>query len=331
MHPTQLHFIQMATNEMANPMNIPVCKHWARNKMCLYHSNNGKCKFAHPDDYQVSHIQRHRSTGGRLQTRNDTRVAKLRSFIASHNDVLDLSSCNILDVAGGKGELAFQLLNLSNAASCHVVDPRPLSLTRFQKRLQRGFYHRSASILSKDIVRDQTEKERPVDHLRCFFSDELWKQNEGVSTEEKNFQNAFEKNCKATKSWSWPPIDSSNEHREFINHDLDQCENIDELKETPTFKHASSVVKHANLIVGMHPDQAVDAIVDAALDMNVTFFVVPCCTYSSEFPNRKVLSSNKIVTTYEELLDYLQCKSPDIKRHTLPFEGKNVCLYRIVT
>jgi hypothetical protein len=112
---------------------------------------------------------------------------------------------------------------------------------------------------------------------------------------------------------------------------MDQCETDDKSKETPTFEYASSVVKRANLIVGMHPDQAVDAIVDASLDMNITFFVVPCCTYSSEFPNRKVLSSNKIVTTYEELLDYLQSKSPDIKRHTLPFEGKNVCLYRIVT
>jgi hypothetical protein len=319
----------MSTSKMTNQINVPICKHWARNKMCLYHSNGGKCKFAHPDDYQITHIQRHRSTGGRLQTRNDTRVAKLRSFIASFNDVLDLSTCNILDVAGGKGELAFQLLNLNNAASCHVVDPRPLSLTRFQKRLQRGFYHRSASIVSQDIVRHHTEKERSVDHLRCFFSHELWKQSE--NKDDEKYLSVFEKNCKAANSWSWPPADGSNEHSECIHHDEDPYENDVKPKETPTFEHASSVVKGANLIVGMHPDQAVDAIIDAALDRNITFFVVPCCTYSSEFPQRKVFSSNKIVTTYNELLDYLQSKSPDIKRHILPFEGKNVCLYRIVT
>ena len=64
-------------------------------------------------------------------------------------------------------------------------------------------------------------------------------------------------------------------------------------EETIEFDHASSVVKTANLIVGMHPDQAVDAIVDAALYQNISFFVVPCCTYSREFPNRRIRIKNK--------------------------------------
>jgi len=56
----------------------------------------------------------------------------------------------------------------------------------------------------------------------------------------------------------------------------------------PTFDHASTIVKNADLIVGMHPDQAVDAIIDSALYMNVSFFVVLCCVYSREFPNRRI-------------------------------------------
>ena len=121
-------------------------------------------------------------------------------------------------------------------------------------------------------------------------------------------------------------------------------------------------------IVGMHPDQAVDAIIDAALYKNISFFVVPCCTYSREFPNRRIplittantttddnnenenenekdnnengngngktqqqqKTATKLVTTYDELLQYLENKSSDIKRHVLPFEGRNVCLYRVV-
>jgi len=82
--------------------------------------------------------------------------------------------------------------------------------------------------------------------------------------------------------------------------------------------------------VGIHPDQAVDAIVDAALALEVSFFVVPCCVYSRAMSFRKLGDNQKPVTSYEELLDYLQNKHPDIQREVLPFEGKNVCLFRIV-
>ena len=80
----------------------------------------------------------------------------------------------------------------------------------------------------------------------------------------------------------------------------------------------------------MHPDQAVDAIVDAALSLNVSFFAVPCCVHSSEFPNRKLGGAKGVVSNYDELLDYLCDKDDSIKRAVLPFEGKNVCLYRVV-
>jgi hypothetical protein len=127
------------------------------------------------------------------------------------------------------------------------------------------------------------------------------------------------------------------------------------LSSIPTFQYALDVVSKCNLIVGMHPDQAVDAIIDAALYKNISFFVVPCCTYSREFPNRRIPipitvddthannngngnnekqnqnhKTTKVVTTYDELLQYLENKSADIKRHVLPFEGRNVCLYRVV-
>ncbi len=399
----------VATTPMAeNETRPPLCKHWARSKICLYHAK-GKCKFDHPADYEIPPIvqpkrksrqtdlsHRHRSAGGRLQTRNDARVAILRAFLAGElerNGISDLSSYRVLDVAGGKGELAFQLLNLNNVSSCHVIDPRPLSLGRFQKRLSRGFYHRSQGILQTDVVRPQSEPERPVDQLRCFFSSELWEEEEGTTnnsesedkkeknnnnnnnnnnndtneTIDKKFQRQRERffaNCYKAKGWVWPPAGSDNEHiscgKNFEDRDDIPTKGIESMKlaeeanssttdttslDTATslgidFDNASSIVKTADLVVGMHPDQAVDAIVDAALYQNISFFVVPCCTYSREFPHRRVcvpVSENgrdettmKLVTTYEELVDYLQAKSPDIQRHVLPFEGRNICLYRVV-
>lgn len=392
----------MAEKEGETTTRPPLCKHWARAKICLYHAK-GKCKFDHPEDYEIPPViqpkrksrqtdlsHRHRSAGGRLQTRNDARVAILRAFLAGElekNGISDLSSYRVLDVAGGKGELAFQLLNLNNVSSCHVIDPRPLSLGRFQKRLSRGFYHRSQGILQTDVVRPQSEPERPVDQLRCFFSSELWEEEEKTTNnaeskdnDEKNnnenndcnetiddkYQRQRERffaNCYRAKGWVWPPAGSDNEHiscgKNFEDRDDIPTKGMEAMKLTEEvdfsskdaspdatsslgidFDNASSIVKTADLVVGMHPDQAVDAIVDAALYQNISFFVVPCCTYSREFPHRRVCvpvsesgkatTTMKLVTTYEELIDYLQAKSPDIKRHVLPFEGRNICLYRVV-
>ena len=159
---------------------------------------------------------RHRSANGWLQTRNDARVAIFRAFIASAHTrhttssssdsdtrtdttiKLDLANCNVLDVAGGKGELAFQLLNLNNVQTCHVIDPRPLSLKRFQKRLIRGFYHRSMDIIHTDVVRPQSDPERPVTQLRCLFSNELWEQEQDKESDDNN--NINSNNNKAAES-----------------------------------------------------------------------------------------------------------------------------------
>jgi hypothetical protein len=346
----------------------PLCKHWAKFKECLYHSR-GKCKFSHPDSIVPKSIQRHRTQGGRLQTRNDARVAQFRHFMATqlsasnnnNNSITNtpitintaFEGARVLDVAGGKGELAYQLIHLCGVESCHVVDPRSLSLGRFQQRRQRGFYHRSI-FLHPEIVSQRDDEEQDVGHLRCLFTADLWKMH-GDDKQEINFR---ESNGRATEAWTWPPPrgegnkcscsgrnyptlsassadeDSCCDDHHDDNDDNDRDDEVDPSHPQtrfPTFDVASSITQSATLIVGMHPDQAVGAIVDAALHLNISFFVVPCCTYSAEFPQRKTVPlGDRTVKTYDELLDYLQAKSEHIQRATLPFEGKNICLFRVV-
>ena len=79
--------------------------------------------------------------------------------------------------------------------------------------------------------------------------------------------------------------------------------------------------------VGMHPDQATEFLVDLALLLDKPFAVVPCCVYASLFPHRRTAAGGP-VTTYDQLLDYLQAKDPGIQRATLPFDGCNQVLYR---
>ena len=42
------------------------------------------------------------------------------------------------------------------------------------------------------------------------------------------------------------------------------------------------------IIIGMHPDQATESIVDMALKYQKPFAVVPCCVFSEENPHRRL-------------------------------------------
>ena len=51
------------------------------------------------------------------------------------------------------------------------------------------------------------------------------------------------------------------------------------------------------LLVGLHPDQATEAIVDAALARNLPFAVVPCCVFPGLFFGRHCSTGSSTRTT----------------------------------
>ncbi len=95
----------------------------------------------------------------------------------------------------------------------------------------------------------------------------------------------------------------------------------------------------SSVVVGLHPDQAAEAIIDLALASGAAFAVVPCCVYSTEFPQRKLKlsdGSSTLVRTYDHLMDYLKAKAETsngngtgrvIEEATLDFEGLNRVIY----
>jgi hypothetical protein len=108
---------------------IPVCKHWKRSLECVYMST---CLFRHPADYgggSDREVKRH-GAKGRLRVYNEGRASSLRRWLISvFGEEYLRSGSGIIEVAGGKGELSFELQNLNNIPSC-VFDPRPLELRR---------------------------------------------------------------------------------------------------------------------------------------------------------------------------------------------------------
>jgi len=85
-------------------------------------------------------------------------------------------------------------------------------------------------------------------------------------------------------------------------------------------------VCNSSCLVGLHPDECTEDILDAALHYKKSFAIVPCCVFPTFFPTRR-LRCGKVVRTYDEFLLYLLEKDDRLNREALPFEGKNQVIY----
>ena len=91
---------------------------------------------------------------------------------------------------------------------------------------------------------------------------------------------------------------------------------------------AFHAIQNTDLLVGLHCDGAAEYIVDFALKFNVSFAIMPCCTCSKDFPNRKL--NGRLVKSYDDLVAYLKAKDSRIKEETItsfPAGSKNKVLY----
>ena len=97
-------------------------------------------------------------------------------------------------------------------------------------------------------------------------------------------------------------------------------------------KLALDTILKAKLIVGFHPDQATDYIIELARVLGVPYCLVPCCVFPSDFPNRRLADGNP-VRTYSQLLSYLKAKAERIQTAKLGFHftetAKNIALYTV--
>ena len=95
----------------------------------------------------------------------------------------------------------------------------------------------------------------------------------------------------------------------------------------PLCDETSDLIKRASAIVALHPDEATGDIVKVAVIHKIPFVIIPCCVFCRLFPERRKASNNEIVSTYEDLIQYLLEQSQSIKKSQLPFDGKNTVLW----
>lgn len=89
------------------------------------------------------------------------------------------------------------------------------------------------------------------------------------------------------------------------------------------------VVTYSFLVIGLHPDQATEPIVDCSLYHNLKMAIVPCCVFAHEFPDRKTILEGKEipVRTYSEFTHYLLQKNLLFQSDYLPLQGRNKIIY----
>lgn len=89
-------------------------------------------------------------------------------------------------------------------------------------------------------------------------------------------------------------------------------------------------LQSCSFVLGLHPDQATDSIVDFAMQFNKPFAVVPCCVFPRQFQHRRLFVAGAAVQpvlTHAELVEHLLQKSAGFKTY-LRYSGMNQVVYR---
>lgn len=187
----------------------------------------------------------------RLKSRHQRAAIFVRWLRDKFASLFDSSGCQIvLDIAGGRGDLAFELaVRVTSTLKVIVVDPREQKVKRWQAKL----------------LKKMGEAANLPQHLNLLF-----------------------------------------------DHDFFSGNHVDK--------------EEVGLIVGMHPDEATEMLVDVALKEKIPFAVVPCCVFAHIFPDRR-LKNGAEPRTFEAFCSYLKEKNENINEDYLGFRGRDKVLY----
>ncbi len=88
------------------------------------------------------------------------------------------------------------------------------------------------------------------------------------------------------------------------------------------------LLANTSMVIGFHPDQATEIIINEALNKSIPFAVVPCCVFPNMSPNR-IGIDGKLVRSFEQFIDYLQAKDIRIRKVVLEnvWGPNNIVLY----
>eukprot|EP00929_Paragymnodinium_shiwhaense_P115186 TRINITY_DN83888_c0_g1_i1.p1 TRINITY_DN83888_c0_g1~~TRINITY_DN83888_c0_g1_i1.p1 ORF type:complete len:386 (+),score=45.84 TRINITY_DN83888_c0_g1_i1:241-1398(+) len=225
----------------------------------------------------------------------------------------------VVDVAGGQGELSFELVNL-NDVPCTILDPRQgWNAAKATKLLQAGQYHSSEAMMRHiNVPLEECQRRGPLfpRHERMFLDPRLWEGDDETRTD------AYEHFRQRAHRVVWQPRGLVTQAAPEASEEAVQ----DAAVNTTSFEYFVELLSSSSAVVGMHPDQAAGAIVQFAVAHKKPYALVPCCTFAKEFPKRR-LESGQAVRSYDDLISWLRELDPSASLQHLDFEGRNAVLY----
>ncbi|KAL3782701.1 hypothetical protein HJC23_012220 [Cyclotella cryptica] len=331
----------------------PPCRHWKRLGRCPARQAD-MCAFRHDvaDRGISSSLEKTRWGGKRHFVRNQHKNSVFRIFLMQMYgmEYMTQKSGMIIDAAGGKGELAWELLNLTGVKDCVVIDPRPMNLELVRSKWKKGIFEpkRTGPVFSKWYPACEEgckfRESKSPSHVRCFFDSKAFLgfikcPNEKSEGEKYNAAEQWlkEEIVRARRIvWTTKGLqheDGSKYNEEIVPNRSDPADtakciiNVNSFEiESPS--HVRDILQNCKLIIGFHPDQAAGDIAEFAIAQNIPYCIVPCCVYFDCFPKRK-LQNGIAVKTYDQLVDWLCEKDPRARIATLDVEGKNKVVYTL--
>jgi hypothetical protein len=86
------------------------------------------------------------------------------------------------------------------------------------------------------------------------------------------------------------------------------------------------LLDRCSVVVGMHPDEATDLIIDYAVANKKPFVVLPCCVCEDKFPERRLKSGGR-VQTFDHFVEYLMEKHPGNEMARMRYAGPNLVIF----
>jgi len=285
------------------------------------------------------------------------------SFSEKHDTTNSIGhNFHVIDVAGGKGQLALELIlqqieilllactrhNGENdqttamkqfVSRCTIIDPM---VRKGDAKLRHVKLKRAKSLLKRLTNQKSNGDKIAQNHPHS------------IST---NTEELVESEQEIELATSFPPIthiatcfsfeDFPSLYSRFIGSTRPNQQNASGQANSPLYEDQHELINSRLLLLGLHPDECTEDIVDVALKYNLPFAIVPCCVFPDLFPSRQLTFTKKNKTNtesfgrsekeylpvrnYSEFLHYLMDKSDSFSMATLPFEGKNTVIYRKVT
>ncbi|GJJ69623.1 hypothetical protein EMPS_01970 [Entomortierella parvispora] len=325
------------------------CKFWINSQKCLL---GQACKSIHPQGDELAQIRKIW-----VKERVQARKERARSILSSHNGILtpnhdrdhdhesgDIdphsisakeshskrafifarwlvetfgaeflnSGYGVLDVAGGKGQISLFLTHMYGIRST-VVEPKRRKDKLYRRRVLFDAIQKEmdASIDGStcgDDGKDEVDSVHGPDGDRAPIA---------VTTEQKE------------------AMDEKRERRRQKREQLEAfvVPRLHTLLDDRFVAEYPGVIENASVLIGMHPDQATEPIVEMALKHSKPFAIVPCCVFAHENPDRRTKDGGRVNTTLE-FIQYLLEKSDSAntleiaRKSFLAFDGMNIVVYR---